>query len=175
MKKLKKLSLTALREELSSLSSNEQRFIVAGDNYDCVYQSIASITDKRPEDVLSIYSQILEELGFPNPGALASMGVLSSQIQDLCTRCGVELGGSFTPSTYGSYGAYPNGKFLIVYEGHAYVATGHGDAGYYLYDAQKNTGNLLMQNEQGSWSLTLLGSHDPGYGSFMSTYSTSVN
>lgn len=89
---------------------------------------------------------------------------------ELCSHYGVGLGGHFSASTYGSYGAYPNGKFLVVYKLHAYVATGHGDQGYYLYDPQNNTGNMLVSNGQGSWSITNLGSHDPNYGSFSKLY-----
>lgn len=71
MKKLKKLNLKQLGEELPLLTDNEKRFIVAGDNYDCVYQCIASITGARTEDIQMTYANMLKAKGFKNPFKLS--------------------------------------------------------------------------------------------------------
>lgn len=170
MRKLKKLSLKQLSEELPLLPDYVKRTILGGDNYDCVYLSIASMTGIRSEDIQLTYANMLKEKGFNDSFKLSFNGVREEDLAELCSYYKVELGGGFGSSTYGSYGAYPNGKFLVAYEGHAYVATGNGEQGYYLYDPQNNTGNLLTSDGQGHWSLTKLGSHDPDYGSFSGSF-----
>lgn len=144
MKKLGKMSLSALRENYLVLNDADMRTILAGDGSgDCLFQSIAFATGQSVDEVQKVYADYLKEkYGWNDTTAhnyTSTMGVSSNDLGWLFNQFGISS----------SSHLYSNGGYgIMILYGHA-VNFDYADASgnFHYYDPQQGTWGYVHQSE----------------------------